>query len=697
MSNLLKSKFLLGVVMLAVVALGAFALTTTVNAQQAVVSASDIQYAATVRSGSSGQASLIWQKFLNDYSTANLVADGKVGPLSAAQAKIWQAARGLVADGVLGAMSRAAAVAQINAGAPVGTYPAGCTSASGFSSTTGLPCSTVGTYPAGCTSTVGYSPTTGAKCDGAVTTTPTGPLAGTSGELSEINQISSYSNEEVGDGSNDVKVMGFDLVTTNDGDISIKSIKLTFDGANNGGSTRLTDYLDSVSILMGSTVVATVDTSDFTKDSTGVYSKTITLDGSAIIRADKTEKFYVTVDAVSNLDSGDIATTTDDWEVGIDNIRYVDGSGVVTTEADLMPAAIEYNSTGNGVPISFVSFSTSADTELKISLDTSNPDSQVVKVSTTIDTEGVVLLKGKMKLEGTSDVWLDQVPFLLTTTETNLTDVTPTVYLTIDGTEFSESTTASATNTETVVFDNLDLTLIAGKTVSFTVSADINDIQATSFDEGNTLKAELTTTLRDGSSFVAENEQGDALVDATEKTGSALGNEQAFYSKGINVELVSVSKARTFVADATGESDQGEYSVVFDITAFGDDMYIDSSTEDDNGSNAAGQGAVFDVTSSAGTPTVSSKILTAAGTETDDSADSFWLGDGSAARRFTLGVVLTADASTDGSHEVVLESINWVDATTAEAAGGVIDSDFTNYYTFNLDEFKTGSLFLNDM
>jgi hypothetical protein len=45
------------------------------------------------------------------------------------------------------------------------TYPAGCTSASGFSSTTGMPCtSTSTTLPAGCTSTAGFSPITGASC-----------------------------------------------------------------------------------------------------------------------------------------------------------------------------------------------------------------------------------------------------------------------------------------------------------------------------------------------------------------------------------------------------------------------------------------------------------------------------------------------------------------------------------------------------
>ena len=61
------------------------------------------------------------------------------------------------------------------------TYPAGCTSGTGYSSTTGQPCTGVvvtTTYPAGCTSSSGYSSTTGASCaTGVVTTSTSGPLS----------------------------------------------------------------------------------------------------------------------------------------------------------------------------------------------------------------------------------------------------------------------------------------------------------------------------------------------------------------------------------------------------------------------------------------------------------------------------------------------------------------------------------------
>lgn len=76
--------------------------------------------------------------------------------------------------GYWGASSRAKANALLAGGISTGGFPAGCTSTSGYSTVTGLPCSSTGTLPAGCTSTIGYSPTTGQKCDSGSTTPVTG-------------------------------------------------------------------------------------------------------------------------------------------------------------------------------------------------------------------------------------------------------------------------------------------------------------------------------------------------------------------------------------------------------------------------------------------------------------------------------------------------------------------------------------------
>ncbi|MFA7315459.1 MAG: peptidoglycan-binding domain-containing protein [Candidatus Paceibacterota bacterium] len=473
-----------------------------------------------------------------------LTVDGKFGPMTNAAVKAFQAKNGLVADAIIGMKTRAA----LNA-------------AQGTSTTGGS-----STVP-GCTSTVGFSPTTGMSC--ATTTVGSSGLNGTAGSIATMTQLSQYSSEEIGAGQTDIKVLGTEVKASNDGDIALTSMKLVFDSSANasGDSDRLTDYISSVSVWMGSTKVATVSASDFNKEDTGIYKKVVTL-SNAVVRADKTEKFYVSVDAISNLDSGDI--DSDSWSVAIENVRVLDGSGVVTTETSAIPAAIDYDNAGDGVAMLFVSYSSAADTEVQFSIDSASPKETIVTVDTTNTTDNVVLAKGKIKVKGTSDIWLDEVPFLFTTDATNVDAVAPTVMLTISGTEFSETMTASAGTTEVITFNDLDLTLKAGTTVDFTISADIEDIETSTFDEGDKLKVELDSTRR--ASIVAENSQGDSLADGTELTGTSLGEYMHFYSTAPAVEVVSAS----IVANDNGSSAAASATAKMKvkITAQGGDVYI---------------------------------------------------------------------------------------------------------------------------
>jgi redox-sensitive bicupin YhaK (pirin superfamily) len=124
MSKLFKSKFLLGVMVVAVMLAGFVALSAT------PVSADTCTITTTLRVGSKGAEVKCLQAALG------LSADGSFGPKTKAAVVAWQVSKGLGADGIFGAKSRAAW-----SGAPVSTgLPAGCTSTTGYSSTTGMPC-----------------------------------------------------------------------------------------------------------------------------------------------------------------------------------------------------------------------------------------------------------------------------------------------------------------------------------------------------------------------------------------------------------------------------------------------------------------------------------------------------------------------------------------------------------------------------
>ena len=227
MSNLLKSKFLLGVMIVAVLLVGAVAFSAPSQA-----AAASCTITTTLRVGSKGADVKCLQ------SALSLIADGSFGPKTKAAVVAWQKSMGLVADGVFGPKSRAA----WTGGTVSMTYPAGCTSGTGFSSTTGLPCTgtVTTTYPAGCTSASGYSPTTGANCATGVTVSQTGPV---SAMLSSDTPASGYiiSNQATAD------MAHFTL----SGSGTVTSVSLHRSGISNqnvltnvylfDGTTRLTD------------------------------------------------------------------------------------------------------------------------------------------------------------------------------------------------------------------------------------------------------------------------------------------------------------------------------------------------------------------------------------------------------------------------------------------------------------------------
>lgn len=525
----LKSKLLLGVMVVAIMFVGAVALTAkTANAApQAIVTVADIQYAATVKQGSSGQAALIWQRFLNGYSTtAQLVEDGAFGPLSAVQAKAWQSSKGLVADGVLGPMSRAVAMAQIQSGSPASAFPAGCTSTVGYSSVTGLPCATITTLPAGCTSTAGFSSTTGASCSSSVSlpagcsstagfspTTGascsgagsvfTGPLTGTVGTIT-VSDFTSGTETLLGEGK-DENVLGVKVEADNGSDVSLSTMKVVIGTPTDTGSTRLERYIDGVDIFMGTTKVGSADVAEFSKDGT-TYSKSIAL-SNVVIRKGESAKFYVAVNAKSVIDSDDIAKN---WNVDVTDIRFQDAMGVITTESYTTEIAV--------ANISFES-STASDA-ISTSSSSLSPSVTTLKVLDTGISDEYLAFAFKLKA-GTNSSGLNVLEIPITvnpTTATNADNVISDIYLKVGSTVYDNYDLTGDIYTFTI--DQGDLALDAGETAEVKVYATfMKEGIASTYTTGDSVTFSL-----DASTVVVENTEGDSVptTSMTDRTGSLL-------------------------------------------------------------------------------------------------------------------------------------------------------------------------------
>jgi hypothetical protein len=160
---------------------GSTTTTTTTTTGTGTISGipAGFQFTTNLKQGSTGNDVKYLQILLNSDPVTSLQNAGRettyFGAMTKAAVIKFQAKYasevlapyGLTAGtGFFGTSSRAKANAILSSSTGY-TLPAGCTSSSGFSPTTGQSCSGTGvTLPAGCTSTSGYSPTTGQSCSG---------------------------------------------------------------------------------------------------------------------------------------------------------------------------------------------------------------------------------------------------------------------------------------------------------------------------------------------------------------------------------------------------------------------------------------------------------------------------------------------------------------------------------------------------
>ena len=662
MSKLLKSKLFFGVMLVAVMFVGVVAVNATPAA------ALECSINSTLRVGSVGTEVSCLQ------TTLGILADGKFGPMTKASVMAWQASNGLVADGVFGPMSRATWMM----GTPSAGLPAGCTSTAGYSATTGVKCdSAVSTgLPAGCMSTAGYSPTTGAKCDSTGSTPSTGgALEGGAGSVT-VDDLPTYSSEEVGEGENDVKVLAFE-VEAEGSDIEISSVKVEFVESGATSSEDLDDYAQSVSVWFDGEKVGEADVDDFSESSTEVWTRSISLDSGVIIREDDTEKLEIAITANNTIDSND--SDTDLWTVDVLNVRFMDGEGVVTTE-DTDGDALEQT-------FDFAEFATAADLELKVSLgDDDINDAHVINVHATAETDNVSLLSFELEAEGNSDITINDLSINFDTVGVDLEDAVTTVSLWAEGeqigTESITKNTATPGADETIEFDRLNFTIDAGDTVEFIVKVDLESI-ADGIAAGDTISAQISATER--ALIEAEDESGNDVA-TTDLTGSASGSAHAMYDVGMNAKFVSSSATITHVGDivgsGAGDDDQGTFTVVFDVTAFDGDVYIDGTSP-----TLTGAGALLDLDlTETGTHALTSATITsptgATLTGTANADARFKVASGET-ERFMVTAVVTV--SVDGFASIAVADIVYA----------LTDVTGTTSYTFNLDDFKTGDLYMN--
>ena len=433
------------------------------------------------------------------------------------------------ATGFVGAATRAKLNTLYCGGAATGgvtIYPAGCTSAAGFSITTGYPCSTAITYPAGCTSAVGFSPTTGVKCDN--TTVITVPVTtATEGSLTLVSApvatIASVGPSEIGDA-----IMAFG-VKAKDSAMSIKRVDVRLQSS---ASALPWKYFTNLYLYQDSTLVATLPVTSTSLIETNFGTDyTARFDGlNVAIAKDATANFTVKADIVATIPATPVTYT-----VGItsmDAIRGIDGIGLNQYVYDTGTA---YNKS--------ITFTATNQGKLNVISDAANPVISNIATSTTSSTTGIIATVFDLQNTSKYDVTVKQI----TATIDNNAGVSG--YYLYDG-----STLISAVGnpgTTALSFSNLNYVVAAGTTKVLTIKLDAAQ------SASGPVKADVVTV----SSAV------DTMYNIIAPVSTATGNVLTLQSSGAVLTFVSgIADKVTSTASVTGLATG---TIVFTVKANG--------------------------------------------------------------------------------------------------------------------------------
>ena len=612
---------------------GAFTFALVVPAQAADSMMSSYSFHTNLTVGSRGadvtalQALLISKGYL-----AIAAPTGYFGELTRAALAKWQAAVGISPTaGYFGAKSRAA----------IGGAPTGGSTGGSVACPPGFVCSPVGG-------------STG------------GTVSGTESSLENFD-LKDEDDPEEGDTKALLATAEFDV---EDGDARLERADFLFQATNGNDEEDPWKVFDKAYLMMGNKVIASMDVdnesdwSDEGNTSPETYRLRFSGLSNVILKMDSTVELGIAVDVASNVDGADSGDA--EWTVNVadDGIRALDGSGVDQyTGDDADDVTFDINEAGD-------------QEDLTVRDSNDNPDSMTLKVEDDRNSDWYSVLKFELEAnEG--DIEIQKLPVIVTYTgNTTMAKIVNDAQIVVDGKTFDDYTATNNGSSTTYLFDidDNDLVIGADDTVDASFELKFNKTSASTYAEGATVEANMTSTEVD-----AIDAEGADNLDASQLDGSADGEVMTLRQQGISVEFVSAATPTVKAnSDTTVADDEGVFSLTFDVTAFEEDAYIGLTAS----TSVTTTGVTYRIedssnnTISTGTTTAASLERVSGGNQT---GNYIRLSDGQTAR-FKLNV--NYDPTAQGTYRVQLVSVNFNDtqatADTVQATQPEEDYQTTN-------------------
>jgi len=591
---------------------------------------------------------------------------GYFGTITFAAVKTFQTAHGIINTGYVGPLTRTALNTLYCT--PTTAYPAGCTSAVGFSTTTGLSCAgTTTVLPEGCTSTTGFSPTTGLSCAGTTTTT-VGPSYGT---LSVVTYPVSNPQTTLFGGTTYETVAGQYKATGSD--ITIKKVAVQITDANQ--TTFPWQAFTAISLWDGATKLAEVSVTQANLiEMVFAHDYVLNISGLNWVIPNGTQKVLtVKATTVSNAVAAvTFAGTGNTYAVTLlaNGLVYNDTAGVTYTTA-----------TGANVAVAALRIAAGQASTITTTSAVDNPLAGNVIGSTSATTK-IDVLKFNVKA---ADV---NVTFNNGTIKVRT--AAPILDAFVTSLELWDSSTLVAVaapagwvgNIGTSTWTNFSLPMTAGTTKTLTVKAVIAQLPALYAGNG-------TVDISTGPVLTGV----DANSNVVQALGAAItGGIQHVFLTGPVFALTSASFTATGTDPTNGHTnDFGNASLIFSITATGlDDIYLKKLG---NATGTAGMvanilrnGAASGLAAGSSSPAWTCNSPAVSATAAAEAADMWWRIPAAASVSCQFTDAITNTAGNAGTFQVNLATVTW--SATAASSTTALDQ------AWGLTTLQTGLTYL---
>jgi hypothetical protein len=514
-----------------------------------------------------------------------------------------------------------------------------------------------------------FGPITRAKVAGSTggTTTTTGGTTTTSTTLSggeaDLRSYDIRSGDDLREGDEDSEIASvkFDV---DGGDVDVQRVTLDFQPTVAAASSNQHpwEYIDSLSVYSGDKKIGDVDAGsksdwdqeDDDNDHSAAYDYyTIDIPVDGVIKEGDSADLSIRADAQSSIDDDD-QDQVFKVQIPEDGIRAVDAAGIQ-----------QY--VGNGDEVS-LGFDAEESGDLTVRESSDNPDASVLVADEDDTSDEFDVLAFEIKNKDDADVDFNELSFDVAHGTHDATDLIRRATLTLDGDEYDGDVSANS-----IDFDDLDTSVDGNDTIDGTLSVELYG-QSGHYDP----TGEYITVSLDGDAASVDAESADS-GDSSDVTGGASGNKQSI-SVDAGLQVDGTSNSTSLVTNDDEDTDNGNFTIKFDVTADGDDVFIPKAVASSTSSTTAGVVYTDDLSNpfpgnaSKASLSVSGDYELVTGT----GGQSYRISDGDTAT-FTLSVNLNPSTGNGNFYQVGLDQIRYSSSTNVSAGSlQTLDIDETD-------------------